>query len=213
MVNLLGNRKVFIAAAAAALLSIAGCSNQPNEQAKAPAKKAPAKAAVAKPAPAKSAPAAKTASSKPADTKATAKQVKASSKVAPAAKLVTVPKGTLISTTLTQPLASNKNKAGDSFAGTLASSVKVDGKTVIPKGAKVTGHVITAKKKAPAELTVALTSVEVGGKSYSLSTNSLGSAQKKTDDADAAKQKNVALAAKAQLKFKLAKSVKLPVKS
>ena len=211
MIDFLGTRKVLIAAAAAAFLTVAGCSNQPDQAQKqpGPAKKAAAAkpAAAAKAVPAK--PAA-TATAKTASAKPTAKPVKASSKtpaakpasasskVAASANLVTVPKGTALSATLGTALASNKNKAGDSFTATLRSSVKVDGKTVIPKGAKLTGHVITAKKKAPAELTVALSSVEIQGKSYPLHTEAVG---------------QPTLAAQSHLKFKLAKSTKLPVKS
>lgn len=218
MFNSQAHRNVFIAVAAAAFLTLAGCSNQPEQatnQAPAPAKKAaPTKLASSKPAAAQ--PAAKKADAgKSASGKAAAKPVSATSKVNPATKVVTVPKGTFITTTLGQQLASNKNKAGDSFAATLSSSVKVDGKTIIPKGAHVTGRVVTAKKKDPAELTVALSSVEVGGKSYPLATNSIGPSDKaKSEPTDAAKQKkDITLAAQAHLKFKLAKSLKIPVKS
>lgn len=218
MFNSQAHRNLFIAVAAAAFLTLAGCSNQPEQatnQAPAPAKKAaPTKLASSKPAAAQ--PAAKKADAgKSASGKAAAKPVSASSKVNPATKVVTVPKGTFITTTLGQQLASNKNKTGDSFAATLSSSVKVDGKTIIPKGAHVTGRVVTAKKKEPAELTVALSSVEVGGKSYPLATNSIGPSDKaKSESTDAAKQKkDITLAAQAHLKFKLAKSLKIPVKS
>jgi hypothetical protein len=118
-----------------------------------------------------------------------------------------------------QALASNKNHSGDSFAATLSAPIKVDGKTVIPKGTHVTGRVVTAKKSGPAELTVALSSVSVNGKSYKLVTDPIDrtaktSAKTNADDADAAKakdKKDVTLAAQSHLKFKLAKPVKLPV--
>lgn len=214
MSNSQGHLKVFLAVVAAGLLSVAGCSNQ--EQAPNPAavKKAAPKPAN-RPAPAQ--PAA-TAAAKPASGKAaTAKPVSASAKVSAPTKLVTVPKGTLLTTTLGQSLASNKNKAGDTFAATLTSSVKVNGKTVIPKGAHITGHVVTVKKKTP-ELTVALSSVELGGKSYALATNSVGPAdasksKASSDNSDAPKPKNITVAAQTHLKFKLAKSAKVPVKS
>lgn len=222
-----------VVAAAAAVLAIAGCSNQtPNQatnQAPAPSKKA---------APAK--PAAKPAAAKPAATKKpdsgtvitknqpakpvavsskTVSSKPASDKATQASTLVTVPKGTLIRATVGQALASNKNHSGDTFAATLSSPIKVDGKTVIPKGAHVTGRVITAKKKSPPELTVALASVDVNGKSYKLPTEPVNRAPKtqaKTDggDTDAATAaKDISLPAETRLKFKLAKPVKLPVKS
>jgi hypothetical protein len=217
---------------------VAGCSNQATDQATnqppAPAKKAAAKAAAAKPAtskPAAAKPAAAKPAAKPADkgkvvaTKGTtAKPVAVSSKVtqpaAPAATLVTVPKGTMISAKIDQALASNKNHAGDTFAAVLSSSIKVGGKTVIPKGTHITGRVVTARKKNP-ELIVALASVDLNGKSYKLVTDPMdpsGKSPAKTDaaDSDAAKAKetkDITVAAEHHLKFKLARAIKLPVKS
>jgi len=233
MFNSQGLRK-FSLVAAAALFTVAGCSNQATNQATnqapAPAKKAAAaKPAAAKPTAAKPA-AAKSAAAKPAAKKpetgkvvaakgTAAKPVAVSSKVTPpassSATLVTVPKGTTISAKIDQALASNKNHAGDTFAAILSSSIKVDGKTVIPKGTHVTGRVVTATKKGP-ELTVALASVDLNGKSYKLVTDPIspsGKAPAKTDatEGDAAKAKDITVAAEHHLKFKLAKDVKLPV--
>lgn len=195
MLHFQGQRKLWLAAAAAGLLAIAGCSSDQNQATNQPtpaprkAPSAPANrpapaAAKAQPAPAKAAPA-----------KASSKTVAA--KTAPAPKLATVPKGTVLSAKLAQGFSpDSKSKVGDKFSGTLASSIKVDGKTVIPKGSKITGHVVTTKtKKADSQLTVSLTSVQVDGKSYPLATNAIGPADQ------------------THLKFKLAKSVKLPVKS
>jgi hypothetical protein len=229
-------RRFSLAVAAAAFFTLAGCSNQATDQATnqapAPAKKAAAakpKPATSKPAPAK--PVAAKPAAKPANTGkvvaakgTTAKPVTVSSKVtqpaAPAATLVTVPKGTTISAKIDQALASNKNHAGDTFAAVLSSSIKVGGKTVIPKGTHITGRVVTAKKKNP-ELTVALASVDLNGRSYKLVTDPIdasGKSPAKTDatDSDAAKAKetkDITVAAEHHLKFKLAKAIKLPVKS
>ncbi len=230
-----GLRKLFLAIAAAAFFTAAGCSNQATDQA---TNKTPApgkKAAAAKPAASKPA-AAKPAASKPAAAKPAAKKPEAgkvvavkgapakpaavSSKVTQQTTLVTVPKGTTISATVSDALASNKNHAGDSFAAILSTSIKVGGKTVIPKGTHITGRVVTAKK-GPAELTVALASVDLNGKSYKLVTNPINPSGKipaKTDatDGDAAKAKDtkdITVAAEHRLKFKLARDVKLPVKS
>jgi hypothetical protein len=233
MFNSQGLRK-FSLVAAAALFTVAGCSNQATDQATnqapAPAKKAAAaKPAAAKPTAAKPA-AAKSAAAKPAAKKpetgkvvaakgTAAKPVAVSSKVTPpassSATLVTVPKGTTISAKIDQALASNKNHAGDTFAAILSSSIKVDGKTVIPRGTHITGRVVTAQKKNP-ELTVALASVSLNGKSYKLVTDPIspsGKAPAKTDatEGDAAKAKDITVAAEHHLKFKLAKDVKLPV--
>jgi hypothetical protein len=234
VINSQGLRKFSVFVAAAALLAVAGCSNQATDQATnqtpTPAKKAaPAKSAASKPAAAKPA-AAKAAAAKPAAKPAdtgkvvaakgtTAKPVNVSSKAtqpaALAATLVTVPKGTTISAKIDQALASNKNHAGDTFAAVLSSSIKVDGKMVIPKGTHITGRVVTAQKKTP-ELTVALASVSLNGKSYKLVTDPIsasGKAPAKTDatEGDAAKAKDITVAAEHHLKFRLAKDVKLPV--
>ncbi len=227
-----GLRKLFLAIAAAAFFTAAGCSNQATDQATnktpAPGKKAAAaKPAASKPAAAKPA-ASKPAAAKPAAKKpeagkvvavkgAPAKPVAVSSKVTQQTTLVTVPKGTTISATVSDALASNKNHAGDSFAAILSTSIKVGGKTVIPKGTHITGRVVTAKKKNP-ELTVALASVDLNGKSYKLVTDPIdasGKSPAKTDatDSDAAKAKDITVAAEHHMKFKLAKSIKLPVKS
>ena len=217
-------RRFSLAVAAAAFLAVAGCSNQATDQATnqapAPAKKAAtgkpvaAKAAAARPA-VKKADAGKVVAVKGA---APAKPVTVSSKVTQETKLITVPKGTTISAKIDQALASNKNHTGDSFAAILFSSIKVDGKTVIPKGAHITGRVVTANKKSP-ELTVALASVDLNGKSYKLVTDPIdpsGKSQAKSNatDSDAAKAKetkDITVAAEHRLKFKLAKDVKLPV--
>ena len=59
-----------------------------------------------------------------------------------------------------QTLASDKNHKGDAFVASLSSPVKVDGKTVLPAGAHITGKVVTVKKH---ELKVALASVVIHG--------------------------------------------------
>jgi exosome complex RNA-binding protein Csl4 len=136
--------------------------------------------------------------------------------------MVAVPKGTAISATVDQTLASNKNHVGDTFAARLSTPVQVEGKTVIPKGAKVVGRVVKVKDK---EMKVTLASVELRGKSYELETNSVTQSAKnqakngpkdgakakgKTDTKD---KKNVTtLPAQSQLSFKLAKPVTIPVK-
>jgi hypothetical protein len=236
MLNSQGLRRFSLAVAAAAFFTVAGCSNQAPDQATNQAPAPAKKAATGKPAAAKAAAAkpvaGKPAAAKPAAKKAepakvvaaksgTAKPVAASSKVTQQTSLVTVPKGTAISATVGEALASNKNHAGDSFAAILSSSIKVNGKTVIPKGTHITGRVVTAQKKGPAQLTVALASVDLNGKSYKLVTDPLdpsgkSAAKSNATDSDSAKAKDtkdITVAAEHRLKFKLAKDVKLPVKS
>jgi hypothetical protein len=93
-------------------------------------------------------------------------------------KEITIPEGTDIEVTVDETLASNHNNAGDSFAASLSQPVVENGKTIIPAGAHVTGRVVDAKDSGrlhvPARLSVALSSVEVEGKSYDIDTNTIG---------------------------------------
>ena len=228
-------RKLALTGAALALLAVAGCksepeseaTNQPANQAQPapqPAKKAsPAKAAPAKPASTKAA-AAKPAPVKARPAKTNAKVKTASAKSTVPVQLVdmTVPKGTAISATVGQTLTSDKNHTGDTFAGILSESIKVDGKTVLPKGAHIKGRVVEVRKH---ELRVTLASIVVHGKSYDLATNSVHPADRDqlklnaavaeaADDGgqDKPKKDNGTLSAKTHLMFKLAKPVTVPVK-
>lgn len=188
------HRKLWLAAAAAGFLTVAGCSNQATNEAAAttPEKAEPPKAA------------------------------SVSNKAPQPATMITVPKGTAISATVGQTLASNKNHVGDTFAARLSTPVQVEGKTVIPKGAKVVGRVVKVKNK---ELKVTLASVELHGKSYELETNSVAQSaknQSKNNAKDSAKTKGktdtkdkkdvTTLPAQSRLSFKLAKAVSIPVK-
>lgn len=210
MFHLQLSNRVYLAVAAAGLMAVAGCSSQPdttasNQQPNPPAKAAP------KPAP-KAAP----------QKTATPKVERVSAKVTqPTGPTITVPKGTSITATMGQTLASRKNHRGDTFVASLAAPVKVHGKTVLPKGAHVTGKVVTVRKN---ELKVELASVVVHGKTYDLETNTLrpsdkiqpksskAAADKSTDSSDKQKKDNSTLSAKSQLIFKLAKPVTVPAK-
>src|SRR6267378_1652979 len=182
--------KLWLAAAAAGFLTVAGCSNQATNKAAATTKKAE-----------------------------TPKAASVSSKAPQPTTMVTVPKGTAISATVGQTLASNKNHAGDTFAAKLTTPVQVEGKTVIPKGTKVVGRVVKVKNK---EMKVTLASFELHGKSYELETNSVAQSAKnqaKNSPKDTAQAKGktdtkdiTTLPAQSQLSFKLAKSVTIPVK-
>jgi len=90
---------------------------------------------------------------------------------------VTLPVGTPFQVTLDQTLASNRNRPGDDFEASLAQPVVFEGKTVIPKGARVRGMVVDAKEsgrlKGVARLQIELRQVKVGSKSYDLETSSI----------------------------------------
>src|SRR6266704_3339136 len=110
-------RKLSVVLAGVAVLTLAGCSNKASNEAAAAAKK-PGAAKLA-----------------------------AAAKAPQPTAMVTVPKGTAISATVGQTLATNKNKVGDTFAASLNAPIRVEGKTVIPKGAQVTGRVVKVKKQ------------------------------------------------------------------
>jgi hypothetical protein len=190
MFNSQAHRNLWLALAASAVLAAAGCSKTgTNEPVKTAKQVHTAKPAVA---------------AKPAAEKAPQPTT-----------MVTVPKGTAISATVGQTLATDKNKVGDTFAASLTTPIEIEGKTVIPKGAKVTGRIVKVKKH---ELKVTLASVVIHGKSYDLETNSVaGSKNQAKDNAKDADQANAnkdvtLLVVKSQLTFKLAKPVTIPVK-
>jgi hypothetical protein len=81
-----------------------------------------------------------------------------------------IPEGTTINVTVDETLSSENSHVGDIFAASTSEPVVVDGKVVIPEGAKVSGRVVDAKESGrlhvPARLAVALNSIEVDNKSY-----------------------------------------------
>jgi hypothetical protein len=93
-------------------------------------------------------------------------------------KEITIPEGEQFQVILDETIASDRNHAGDSFAASLSQPVVEDGKTIIPAGAHVTGRVVDAKDSGrlhvPARLSVALSSVEIDGKSYDIDTDTIG---------------------------------------
>jgi hypothetical protein len=88
----------------------------------------------------------------------------------------TLPEHTPIHVVLDQPVSADHTKAGDHFAATVAEPVVVDGNTVIPRGARVTGVVVESRHggriKGDADLRLALRSVRMDGTSYPIHTTS-----------------------------------------
>jgi hypothetical protein len=78
---------------------------------------------------------------------------------------------------LDQAISSGQERSGDSFEATVSAPVELNGKTVIPKGARARGRVVDARAsgrlQTVAHLEIALESVEVGGKSIPVETASL----------------------------------------
>jgi hypothetical protein len=88
---------------------------------------------------------------------------------------VTLPNGTAIRVQLQQSLASDHNQSGDRFDATVAEPIVMAGKTVVPAGAQVSGHVVYAHKAGRlhgiARLRLDLTSMQVNGQSYEIQTS------------------------------------------
>jgi hypothetical protein len=95
---------------------------------------------------------------------------------------IVVPAGATFTVKVGQALSSKTSEAGQTFTATLAQPVTVSGKTAIPSGSDVTGTVVTAKEKGKikgeGQLSLALTSITVRGKSYSIKTGTLDSTVK-----------------------------------
>ena len=94
-------------------------------------------------------------------------------------KPIVIPAGTVLVVTTSQALSSKTSQAGQTFLGTLAQPVSVGGRTALPKGATVSGTVVTAKTKGKVkgegELALALTSVSTEEHTYQIQTNVLSS--------------------------------------
>src|SRR5260221_3601673 len=58
---------------------------------------------------------------------------------------ITIPSGRVLTVTLSDAVGSKISQAGQSFGGSLARPVEVNGETVIPAGARVSGEVVDAK--------------------------------------------------------------------
>ena len=96
----------------------------------------------------------------------------------PEVKPVTIPAGTMIDVRLSDTLSSARNHSGDSFQATLDEPILVNGWPTVPKGANVTGRVVAADVsghlETPAELSVTLASLQVGGQTYDIRTSDYG---------------------------------------
>jgi hypothetical protein len=89
---------------------------------------------------------------------------------------ITVPENTSLRVTLDQSISSDQNRSGDRFEATVSEPVVIDGKTVIPEGARATGLVVDVKHSGRlmgrARLHLSLESIQVDGKSYDVRTTS-----------------------------------------
>jgi hypothetical protein len=93
----------------------------------------------------------------------------------PELKPIVIPAETVISVVNDTALSSKTAQAGDSFPATVEEAVAVEGKVVIPKGARATGVVQDAKAagrfKGASSLELALTSITINDKEYRVKTS------------------------------------------
>jgi BON domain len=95
---------------------------------------------------------------------------------------IVVPAGTDIAIILGQSLSSKTSQEGQTFAASVGQPVSVGGQSAIPKGANVSGTVVTAKErgkiKGEGQLSLTLRTVVIGGQTYQIQTNTLDSTVK-----------------------------------
>ncbi len=95
---------------------------------------------------------------------------------------IVVPSGTALTVKLGQAVGSKTSQTGQTFLATLAQPITVSGTPAIPAGSTISGTVVSAKAKGKikgeGELVLALTSITVNGKTYSIKTATLDSTVK-----------------------------------
>ena len=81
---------------------------------------------------------------------------------------------TAIQVTLNQAVASDESRPGDHFEATVSAPIVIDGKTIIPQGARVDGLVVDAHPsghlKGRAQLGLELRDINIDGKTYEIRT-------------------------------------------
>jgi hypothetical protein len=115
----------------------------------------------------------------PVQTAAPVSQSAASKPEDQAEKRVTaaVPTGTALVVQLNSAVSSKTVQAGETFTATVAKPVIVQGETLIPRGAEVTGRVTQVKAAGKlagaAQMGLKLTSIKVGGQNYKVRSNEI----------------------------------------
>jgi hypothetical protein len=110
---------------------------------------------------------------------------------APVVRTITIPDNTVLDVTLNTPLASDSSRVEERVRGTLASPIVIDGTTVIPSGAALSGHVThvddSDKVKGRAELSFRFTRLTSGPVTYDIHTRPLVYVAESTKKDDAVK--------------------------
>lgn len=106
-------------------------------------------------------------------------------------RTITIPDNTVLDVTLNTALASDSSRVEERVRGTVASPVVIDGTTVIPSGAGLSGHVThvddSDKVKGRAELSFRFTRLTTGAVTYDIGTRPLSYVAESTKKDDAVK--------------------------
>lgn len=90
---------------------------------------------------------------------------------------ITVPAGTPIVMRLDHSISSATAQPGDEFTGNLSQPLVVNGRTLAPEGAAVSGQVLAARKsgrlKDPGYLRIGLSAVEINGRMVPVQSSSI----------------------------------------
>ncbi len=93
------------------------------------------------------------------------------------AEAITVPSGTPVTVRLQNAVSSESNSAGDKFDAVLDAPLEINGKTIAPAGAAVTGRVVAAEKSGrlehPGMIQLALSSIAFNGKAVPVTSSSV----------------------------------------
>ena len=88
-----------------------------------------------------------------------------------------IPVGTSVQVRITEKLSSETANVGQQFHGVLAAPITANGKTLFPKGASVTGEAVNLERSGrlstPGELHLTLKSIRSGGRTYTVSVQTL----------------------------------------
>jgi len=109
----------------------------------------------------------------PFDRSADSKGISPTAAITPA----TIPSGTPITVRLQSSVSSAASHSGEAFDAVLDDPLIIDGQTVAPRGATVTGRVVSAKAsghlKDPGYLRLTLISLSINGKELPIQTSSI----------------------------------------
>jgi hypothetical protein len=150
---------IFVLLLVAALLGVSACNHLPGAADAASAAEAPADATQPPPF-----------ASRPAEN-----GIRPSASLLPTQK--TVPAGLALAVRLQSAVSSSSARSGDAFDAVLDEPLVVNGHTVAARGAAVKGRVVAARAsghlQTPAYLRIALSSIEINGKSVPVHTSSI----------------------------------------